>query len=103
MSVSLQVDPDELRQLIRAIATELLAQVEADRMKLNGNGKLCYTEAEAAELLGLREHQLRDERRRERIGASVIVGRRVRYSREDLLAYLARRRIAAQPERQPAG
>jgi hypothetical protein len=35
---------------------------------------------------------LRDERRRGRIAASQVVGRRIRYKREDRTAYLAERR-----------
>jgi hypothetical protein len=42
--------------------------------------------------LGLHVHQLRDERRRGRIQASQIVGRRIRYLRADLERYLAERR-----------
>jgi hypothetical protein len=36
---------------------------------------------------------LRDERRRGRIHASQIVGRRIRYTREDLMNYLIARRF----------
>jgi hypothetical protein len=43
-------------------------------------------------LLGVEPHVLADERRRGRIGASQIMKRRVRYLREDLLAYLHGRR-----------
>jgi hypothetical protein len=43
----------------------------------------------------MEQHQLRDERLRGRIGASQIVGRRWRYTRDDLLRYLQSRRVEA--------
>jgi hypothetical protein len=86
----MQLPPAALRPIIEQVAAELLARLEADRAGLDG--KLCYSEAEAARLLGLKEHQLRDERLRGRIRASVIVGRRIRYLHEDLMSYLMSRR-----------
>jgi excisionase family DNA binding protein len=82
----LQIDPQALRPLIEEVVNLVLARLESERAHLNG--KLCYSEPEAAELLGLKEHQLRDERRRGRIRAASIVGRRIRYTREDLMSYL---------------
>jgi hypothetical protein len=69
---------------------ETVAQLEADRAKLGS--RLAYTEEEAARLLGLEPHQLRDERGRGRITFSRIVGRRIRYTPEDLAEYLRRSR-----------
>ena len=89
--VSLSVDAEALRPLVAEVVTEVLARVEADRAKLDG--RLGYSEEEAARLLGLEPHVLRDERRRGRIAASQIVGRRIRYTREDLVAYLLARRV----------
>lgn len=86
----LQFDPESLKPLIAAVVTEVLDQVKADEAKLNG--QLVYTEPEAAALLGLRPHQLRDERLKERIQASVGPRGKIMYSRGDLLGYLARRR-----------
>ncbi len=93
--LSLHLDPQTLAPIIRATVSETLAQLEADRQQIPANGRIAFTEEEAARMLGLESHQLRDERRRGRIAASSIVGRRVRYTREDLLAYLAERRISA--------
>jgi Helix-turn-helix domain len=90
-----QCDPSTLRPLIAAVVTEVLSQTQIDREQFGA--RLCYSEPEAAELLGLREHQLRDERRRGRIAASMIVGRRIRYATADLLSYLAARRVEARP------
>jgi hypothetical protein len=88
--VRISLDPDSLRPLIREVVQEVLSQLESDRAQLNG--KLCYSEEEAARLLDLEPHVLRDERRRGKIAASQIVGRRIRYTREDLIGYLAGRR-----------
>ncbi len=89
--LNLSIPPEALKPLVRDIVAEAIAQMEAARAAVP-DGKLAYSEPEAAALLGLRVHQLRDERRRGRIQASVIVGRRVRYQRDDLLTYLRERR-----------
>jgi hypothetical protein len=86
----LQVDPEELRPIVAAVVAEVLAQLKDDQAALDG--KLAYSEQEAAALLGLAPHQLRDERLRGRIAASSIVGRRIRYLRGDLVGYLMARR-----------
>jgi hypothetical protein len=96
-AIRLDVDPQALRPLIAAVVSEVLAATEGDRARLGD--RLCYSEAEAAALLGLGPHQLRDERLRRRIGASAIVGRRIRYTREDLVRYLAERRWRADADR----
>ena len=87
----LSIDPAALRPLIGEVVRQTIAAVEADRARLDD--RLCYSEEEAARLLGLEPHVLRDERRRRRIRASQIVGQRIRYSREDLIGYLAGRRV----------
>jgi hypothetical protein len=89
--LSLQLDPAALRPLIEAVVSETLARLEEARGRLDD--RLAFSEEEAARLLGLHPHQLRDERRRGRIQASSIVGRRTRYLREDLLRYLLGRRV----------
>ena len=90
MGINLELDPETFRPLIEAAAAEAVARVGAVQAQLNG--KLAFSEPEAARLLSLEPHQLRDERRRGRIMASVGPGRKILYSREDLLAYLASRR-----------
>lgn len=91
--VALHLSADVLRPLITDVVREVLAQQAEASAKLPD--RLCYSEAEAAALLGLERHQLRDTRRRGEIAASVVCGRRVRYSRDDLVEYLAKRRTAA--------
>ena len=92
-AISLHVDPQALAPIIRAIVAETVAQVEASRQHIPADGRLAFNEQEAAAMLGLEPHVLRDERRRGRISASSIVGRRIRYTRADLVKYLAERRV----------
>src|SRR5439155_18936192 len=73
-ALSLHLDPQALAPIIRATVSETLAQLEADRQQIPANGQIAFTEEEAARMLGLESHQLRDERRRGRIAASSIVG-----------------------------
>jgi hypothetical protein len=86
-AVSLLLPPELLRPLIAEVVREVLAALEADRARLGD--RLAYSEAEAARLLGLHVHQLRDLRLRGGIRAAKIVGGRIAYTREDLLNYLA--------------
>jgi hypothetical protein len=84
---------EDLRPLVEAVVAECLTHLADDEARL-GN-VLAFDEPTAAWLLSLEPHQLRDERLRGRIAASQIVGRRIRYVRGDLLAYLARHRTEA--------
>ena len=88
--VSLNIDPESIRPVIdQAVAAAFARAMEA---WAKVGDRLCYTEAEAAAMLGLKEHQLRDERLRGRIKASSIVCRRIRYTYADLMEYLMSRR-----------
>jgi hypothetical protein len=89
--MQLQIDGAVLRPLIAEVVREVLAQLRKADAALP-EGKLAFSEAEAARLLGLNPWQLRDERLRGKITAAKVVGRRVQYSREDLVAYLTGRR-----------
>lgn len=88
---ALSLDQAALTPLVRMVVAETLAVIEAERAKFDG--KLAYSEAEAARLLDLNPWVLRGERLRGRIAASKIVGRRIRYTRTAILDYLTRRRI----------
>jgi hypothetical protein len=88
--LSLNLDPEALKPLIAAVVSETLTQLREAEAKLPA--RLCYSEPEAARLLGLNPWQLRDERLRGRIAASQVVGRRIRYSRAALIGYLAGQR-----------
>ncbi len=89
-AVGLTIQPDLLRPLVESIVREVVVQLERDREVTAS--RIAYSEEEAARLLGLRVHVLRDERLRGRIAASAIVGNRTRYLRADLLGYMASRR-----------
>jgi hypothetical protein len=86
----LNLNAAALKPLIEEIVAATVARLESDRSQLDG--RLAYTEPEAAGLLGLAQHQLRDERLRERIRASMGPGRKILYAKRDLLDYLASRR-----------
>jgi hypothetical protein len=87
--IAFQFDPEALTPLVQQVVTETLRQLERDREKVNG--KLAYTEAEAAALLSLDQHQLRDLRRRGEIPASRGPGKMVLYTQRQLLDFLAGR------------
>jgi hypothetical protein len=89
--LSLSINAEALRPLVKVAVEEALAAALAARAELPGD-KLAFGEAEAARLLSLAQHQLRDERLRGRITASVGPGKRILYRREDLAAYLVARR-----------
>jgi hypothetical protein len=84
------LDVEALKPLIAEVVAQTMTAVRESEAALPD--KLAFSEPEAARLLGLEPHQLRDERLRGRIKASQIVGKRIRYCRADLLDYLAQRR-----------
>jgi hypothetical protein len=86
--LELKVDESALRPLVRLVVAEVLAELE--RLQRFQQDRLVYSEAEAADMLGLRQHQLRDIRRESKIGHTTIVGRRIRYTLADLMTYLSR-------------
>lgn len=90
LAVSLQFDSDTLRPLVAAVVAETLANVGAAEAVLPA-GRLAFPEREAASLLGLQSHQLRDARLRGEITATKV-GALIGYERTELLDYLARNR-----------
>jgi Helix-turn-helix domain len=78
-------DPELFQPLIAQIVIEILAQLEADEARL-GN-RMAYPEPEAAALLGVAPHVLRDCRRREELSAT-LCGKRFLYERTELLRFL---------------
>lgn len=87
--VKLELDADVLAPIVEKIVAATLAKLDTTQQRMDD--RLAFSEAEAARMLSLNPHQLRDERIRGRIRASQIVGRKIRYQREDLLKYLADR------------
>ncbi len=88
-------DPAELAPIIAATVAETMARIRADEAELGE--RLAFSEQEAARLLDIEPHVLRDARLRGCISASRITGRRIRYARTDLLEYLQRNRVEARP------
>lgn len=78
-------DLADLRPLIVEAVRATLVEVQVEQEKLNG--RIGYPEAEAAALLGVERHILRDCRLRREIAGRTI-GRRVVYSREALVAFV---------------
>jgi hypothetical protein len=92
MSVEINVDAKDLERLVAKIVRTTFAEME-ERIAATGSGsRMAYGEPEAAALIGLQPHQLRDERRRGRIQASVGPRNRIMYTPQNLKDYLARRR-----------
>ena len=87
---TLTLSPDELRPIISAAVAETLAQLRADESAVGD--RLAFDEREAARMLGIESHVLRDCRLRGEIAASRITGRRIRYLKSDLTDYMARHR-----------
>lgn len=90
--MNLHLEPDDLRPLVQQVIAETMAALERDKAVLSPQ-RLAYTEAEAARMLGLEPHQLRDERLRGRIQCSRGPKNCVLYTTADLTNYLARRRL----------
>jgi len=82
-------DEADLRPLIEQIVSATFAQLQSDRAPFGD--KLAFTEPEAAAILSLRPHVLRDCRLRGEIAGSRI-GKRILYERNELLRFLQRQR-----------
>lgn len=78
----------DLQPLVEQVVTEVLQQREAAETKLGD--RLAYPEPEAAALLGIQPHVLRDARRRGEVEAK-LCGKRYLYPRAELLRYLGDR------------
>lgn len=88
--ISLELDKDAFIPIARIVVSEVLEQLEADRAKFDG--RLAFTETEAAGLLGIKSHVLRDCRRRGEVRASQP-GKQVLYERDELLRLLRDKRL----------
>lgn len=91
--VSINFSESELRPLVRSVVAEVMAEI--NQLQNGREGQVAYTEAEAANMLGLKQHQLRDRRLAGKISFTRIVGRRIRYTLPDLMAYLSENREEA--------
>jgi hypothetical protein len=89
MSVKIEFDGDALRPLVHLAVAEALDCMEEERAKFNG--RLAFTEPEAAVLMGVKPHVLRDCRRRGELQGAKV-GSRIVYTRADLLEFLERQK-----------
>ena len=89
-AVKIEFEESELRPLVERVVEQTVTRLMAEHAQ--ANGRIAFTEAEAATLVGVPRHSLRDARLRGEINASRI-GRRIIYSREELLAYVGRNRV----------
>lgn len=80
-----------VKDLVREAVAETLRQLQPAAPP-DPPEPVCYTEEQAAEILGVPERSLRDARRRGEIQFSRTCGDRVRYTTEDLKQYLAARK-----------
>jgi Helix-turn-helix domain len=83
----LEIDAEALRPLIAQIVAEVLGQLGTSGQ---GDDRIALLEPDAARLLSLQPHQLRDLRLAGKIKATKGPRGRALYRREDLLAYLAK-------------
>jgi hypothetical protein len=81
--MKLQFDRDDLRPIVEAVVMETL-QAMGDQQP---NSRLGYTESEAAEAIGVKNHVLRDARLRGEIKARKV-GKRYVYAADELRRFL---------------
>lgn len=79
-------DIPDLRPVIVEVVRAVLAEIEAGKHRLNGE-QLGYSEGEAAELLDVKRHVLRDARLRGEVRARKL-GKEFRYEKNELLRFL---------------
>lgn len=92
--MKIAIDSEDLRPLVEQVVEATLKKLAENKSALGADDRMAFSEAEAARMLGMNSHQLRDERLRGRVTGSITSGRRVKYTRADLDAYLAARRVS---------
>jgi len=88
--VNFVIPEADLQPLVEAVVRQTVEQLQADSM-LAGDGRIAVLETEAASLIGVKSHTLRDARLRGEITATKIGGR-IGYEISEIRAYLARNR-----------
>lgn len=93
--MELKIPDAELRKLVREVVRQVLSELDQHHGDLDGvfAGRACIGEGEAAAVLGIRQHQLRDMRARGEIRWSQGPKRKPLFTREQLLDYLSRREV----------
>ena len=87
--MKLSFDEADLRPVIEQIVAATLVQIQSEEAKLGD--KLAYTEPQAAMILNIKPHVLRDARLRGEVSGS-RVGKRILYERDELLRFLRQQR-----------
>ncbi len=85
MTTTIELDPADLRPMVEVVVREIFGLLDWPA------GRLALTEPEAAAAMGVPRHVLRDARLSGELHGR-RVGRRVVYTRSDLIAYLDRQR-----------
>src|SRR5262245_44245317 len=78
--LTIAINADALRPLLEAVVIDVLNRIGTD-------GRIAYSETEAAALLGVARHVLRDARLDRKVRAAKV-GRGVRYTRSELMRLL---------------
>ena len=79
------LEDTDLRPLIECVVAETVERLAEEKARM-GN-RLGYPEAEAAALIGVQRHTLRDCRLRGEIEGR-LVGKRIVYSRDELIRFM---------------
>jgi excisionase family DNA binding protein len=82
--VQLAFDPADLRPIVETVVAQL-----GDRL-VPDDGRIAYSTAEVANMLGVTPTTIRDARLRGELEAA-RVGRKCRFTRQQIMDYLARR------------
>jgi len=80
----------DLEPLLDAVVSKVMAELR-DHDPTLGSHRLAYSEAEAATLLGVKSHVIRDARHLGKI-TPTKVGGRIAYTRQELVDYLERQK-----------
>lgn len=86
-SVNISLNESDLQPLVEAVVALTLNKLEDERRRIGD--KLAYSEPEAAALLSVKPHVLRDARLRGEIEGFKL-GKGMRYARDELLRFLRR-------------
>lgn len=81
------ISADDIRPMVQDVVDVALERLRATEARLAGPERLGYTEREAAALIGVPPHRLRDARLRGEITGRKV-GKATVYSREQLMRFL---------------
>ena len=87
-------DLESLRPLLSEIVRDAVAGLATKQPATNDEPRV-YTESQAAELLQLQKHNLREARKAGKIAFTRTVGRRIAYTKQDIDDFLKRERVEA--------